>query len=101
MNRLLKAFLARLVHWVTPKPPRPIIMQEPEPPLRPGTCECDHERCCHIDGKGKCKAEFPPDKEWPRGAYCACEIFILDKDNGSDGTPQTPSPSELEELWKK
>lgn len=68
--------------------------------LRPGTCECGHDRCSHVDGKGKCCAGFPADKEWPDGADCACQIFIRDDDDGPDGAPEAPSPTELEKLYK-
>ena len=101
MNDLWKAFVARLASWLTPKPPRSIIVQEPEPPLRPGTCECEHERCFHVGGKGRCTAEFPPDEEWPRGAYCACQMFILDDDDDGEDAPETPSPEALERLYQR
>ena len=108
MGELWKAFIARLVHWLTPKlpvpPPVPIV-QAPEPPLKPGRCECQHNRCAHIHGKGKCHAGFPPkserngSEEW---RYCVCQIFIpVDDDNDDEEEPETPSPSELERLWQK
>lgn len=68
--------------------------------LRPGTCECDHERCCHVKGRGKCKAEYPPDKETPYWTGCTCQVYI--PDSNSDGDPDpTPTPSELEELYRR
>jgi hypothetical protein len=101
---LWKALVARLVYWLTPKPPvppPPVIMQAPEPPLKPGICECEHERSTHVGGKGKCCAEYPPDKEWPRGAQCACQLFILNDDDDGDDDPETPSPAELEWLYQR
>jgi hypothetical protein len=48
---------------------------------------------------------YPADKEWPHGAVCACEIFILDKDNGGDDNtpdvPTDPAVRELERMLKK
>ena len=67
--------------------------------LTPGMCECEHERCCHDHGKGRCRVSYPPDKEWPEGAECACQIFILDRDSGDgEGTPSTPVDPEVAEL---
>lgn len=92
MKQLWNALIARLVYWLIPKPrvdpPAPI----PDPPLKPGTCECDHKRCHHVGGKGQCTVAYPVDKEWPNGAICACMIFILDKDNDNGDEPETPSP---------
>jgi hypothetical protein len=73
----------------------------PETPLKPGLCECKHERSCHELGKGECHAEYPPDEEWPHGARCACQIFILDRDDDDKDEPKTPSPEELERLYLK
>lgn len=69
--------------------------RKPEETLTPGFCECDHERCMHYGGKGKCTVGYPPDAEWPNGATCACMIFILDKDNGGDDEPR-PEPADPE-----
>lgn len=74
---------------------------KPEAPLKPGTCECDHERCSHEKGTGRCHVEYPPDKEWPLGAGCACQIFILDKDDGEDPVPEAPTPSQLERMYNR
>ena len=107
MKELWKALVARLVYLITPKPPippAPIIVEAPELPLKPGTCECGHARCHHIGGKGKCGAAWPPktthndSDEW---RYCACHIFILDDDDDGDNDPETPTPSELERLFSK
>ncbi len=69
--------------------------------LTPGICECDHKRCSHVDGKGRCTVAFPPGPEFPNAAYliCACQIFILDEDDngGSDSVPPPVDP-ELAEL---
>jgi hypothetical protein len=91
MNELWKAFVARLVYWLTPNPP-----------LKHGICVCDHKRNDHVGGKGHCVAEFPPDSEWPHGARCACQIFVLAKDDrGGNGSSDTPSPAELERMFSK
>lgn len=68
--------------------------------MKPGKCECEHERCCHEKGKGKCHASFPPDKEWPYGSGCACQVFILDDDDDAGPLPETPTPSELEKIYQ-
>jgi hypothetical protein len=106
MKALWNALIARLVYWITPKPPvidpAPIIkVQAPEPPLKPGICECEHDRCYHVGGKGKCTVEYPKDEEWPNGAICSCVVFILDDDNDDDNEPETPTPSELEKLYQR
>jgi len=103
VSDLWKAFVARLVYWITPKPPvhpAPVVVAAPEPPLKPGFCECGHLRCLHVGGKGKCVKNYPPSEKWPNGASCGCQIFILDDDDDEE-EPETPSPSELEELYKK
>ena len=96
MKQLWNALIARLVWILTPRPkPDPL----PDEVLKPGICECDHARSSHVGGKGQCTVEYPPDEEWPRGAKCACEIFILDDDDDEgDDEPETPSPSELEKM---
>ena len=107
MKQLWNALIARLVYGLTPKPPVPPeprpapVIQAPEPPLKPGVCECEHIRCIHIGGKGQCTKGYPKSDEWPDGAICACEIFIPKKDDPPDPQPETPSPSELEELYRK
>lgn len=78
---------------------------EPPPALTPGYCECAHDRCCHIDGKGKCKvAIHGVCAEWPTGTQCACQIYIFDPDNNDDDDDpedqQTPGPLELERLYQ-
>jgi hypothetical protein len=107
MRELWKAFLARLVYWLTPKPviPPTVVVQAPEPPLKPGNCECDHMRCSHVEGKGKCTVMYAPKSEhnhsdvWTK---CACNVYIPDDDDDdSDDDPETPSPSELERLYRK
>jgi hypothetical protein len=105
MKELWKALIARLVYWLTPKPPvppPPVIVQAPEPPIMPGICECGHIRCLHVGGKGKCAKSYPPSDKWPTGAICACQMFIKnnDDDDGED-EPETPSPEELERLYQK
>ena len=77
---------------------------KPEEPLKPGVCQCSHNRSTHVGGKGKCKGEFPPDEEMNYWTDCACQIFILDKDNGGDDTPEpSPDPAvkELERMLKR
>jgi hypothetical protein len=79
-------------------------VDKPVDPLTPGTCECGHLRCCHVAGSGVCSVGYPADKEWPDGAVCACKIFILDPNADEDDdeeTPETPSPLDLEELYRK
>ncbi len=99
MSELSKAFVARLIHWLTPKP-----AALPEPPLKPGICECTHARCHHKDGKGSCFAQYEPNSEENKTDFwlgCACQCFILDDDDDDDGDPETPSPKELERLYSK
>jgi hypothetical protein len=99
MKDLWKALLARLVYWLTPKPPVPPpapIVEVPEPPLTPGRCECGHLRCVHLFGKERCGMNWPPSEKWPTGSHCGCQVFIRKK-NDDDGEvePETPSPAEL------
>jgi hypothetical protein len=104
MGELWKAFVARLVYLLTPKPPvppPPVIVQAPEPPLTPGWCECGHIRSIHVAGRGKCTKGYPKSDEWPNGAICACKIFILDDDDDDEDEPETPTPSELERLYQR
>lgn len=72
---------------------------EPQPAeLKPGCCECTHQRCCHERGKGRCHAIEP---EWvEKGFICACQIFIPKKDDGGGDAPQVPVDPELAELRK-
>lgn len=106
MKELWKALIARLVYWLTPKPPlppAPITVQAPEPSLKPGICECGHIRSIHVSGKGQCSKRYSKSDEWPNGAICACKIYIPKKDNPPDPQPETPSPEvdELEKLYSK
>ncbi len=75
--------------------------------LTPGICECDHERCNHVDGRGKCQVDVTdetpkelldrfPSQTWT----CACQIYIPDKDGGDDNPPETPIEPEIVELKK-
>lgn len=93
MKPLWNALIARLVHMLTPNPPKL--------PLKPGICECEHGRCMHVSGKGRCTVQYPANVERPYVATCACEIFILDEDNDDDDEPETPTPSELEKLYQR
>lgn len=68
--------------------------------LKPGICECGCNRSTHVNGKGKCCAEYPPDSEWPNGARCACQVYIRDEDNDGGDEPEVPSPSELERIFQ-
>lgn len=102
MKSLWGALIARLVYWITPKPyvapPAPI----PEPPMKPGKCECGHLRSSHVGGKSACTLAWPPNEEWPTGSHCSCQVFIPYKDSdGGEGEPETPSPEELERLFQK
>jgi hypothetical protein len=107
MRELWNALIARLVYGLTPKPPVPPpapIVQAPEPPLKSGVCMCSHQRCTHENGKGRCHGQFKPNTEhndtdgW---LHCGCQIYIPKKDDPPDPQPETPSPSELEELYRK
>jgi len=69
--------------------------------LRPGPCECEHDRSSHVNGTGRCKGMWAPDEETPEWNECSCQIYIRDDDGGGDASPETPSPSELEELFNK
>jgi hypothetical protein len=75
----------------------------PAVPLKPGTCECEHSRCCHERGTGQCHVQYEPhteDNKTDKWSCCACQIFILDDDNGNDDTPEVPVDPELAELEK-
>ena len=52
MRDLWKAFVARIVYWLTPKPP-----------LTSEICQCEHWRCAHVRGEGHCVFEYPQEKE--------------------------------------
>ena len=66
--------------------------------LRPGLCECTHNRSSHENGKGKCHAT---EDDWPDGSSCACQIYIrAEDDNDGDVQPETPSLSELEKMYQ-
>ena len=72
--------------------------------LNPGTCECGHTRCVHYEGRGRCKAGYPPkteDNPSDEWRFCACQIFIRDDDEDDDPEPETPTPSELADLYKR
>jgi len=107
MKQLWNALIARLVYWLTPKPPvvppAPIV-KAPEPPLTPGICQCGHIRNCHIEGKWQCSVGYPANSEHNKTnseRRCACQIFILDDDEDEEEEPETPSPEELEKLYQK
>jgi hypothetical protein len=94
--------------WPWKKKPEPIAMPVPEPkPLRPGICECDHMRCCHVGGSGRCQVGYPPnseDNKTSEWSHCACQVFILDDDDddGDDepSVPVDPDVAELEKMMK-
>lgn len=77
----------------------------PPEPLKPGICECGHRRCYHVKGSAACTVGFPAKEGWPNGSSCACEIFILDPDGDDDDDEgyddPTPSPEELEKLYRR
>jgi hypothetical protein len=105
MHELWRALIARLVYWLTPKPPAPpapVVVKALDPPLRNGTCVCTHGRNCHRDGKGSCSVAMhgPDDKHDGWWGVCACQVFILDDDDDED-EPEAPTPSELERLYQK
>jgi hypothetical protein len=109
MKALWNALIARMVYWLTPKPPvvlsAPIVqVQAPDPPLKPGVCQCSHQRCAHISGKGKCYAQYKPhskDNDTDGWLHCGCQIYIPKKDDPPDAQPETPAPSadELERMF--
>jgi hypothetical protein len=102
LKQLWNALIARLVYWITPKPPVVLPAPIPESPLKPGKCECGHLRCSHIGGKGKCTLAWPPSEKWLNGSICSCQVFIPKKDNDNrEEEPETPSPEELERLYQK
>jgi ferredoxin-thioredoxin reductase catalytic subunit len=92
MRKLWKSFLNWLTYIFTP---------EDLSNLRPGNCECDHNRSSHIKGKWECKASIPPDEEFNEWTECACQIYIEDKDNDNGDNDNTPSPEELEKLYTR
>lgn len=69
--------------------------------LKPGKCECGHKRCSHTEGTGACNTDYGISNEFPKGAHCACKIYIRDSDNGGSPEPETPTPSELEKLYNR
>lgn len=71
----------------------------PEQFLRPGLCECEHDRSAHVGGKGRCKGSFAPDEETDYWTGCSCQIYIRDDEGGDDPIPETPTPAELEKLY--
>ena len=89
MKELWKALLARIVYWLTPKPP-----------LTSEICQCEHWRCAHVRGEGHCVFEYPQEKE-DFLTVCGCQVFIPKKRGPSDDLPEAPSPSELERLYQK
>ena len=89
MRDLWKAFVARVVYWMTPKPP-----------LTSEICQCEHWRCGHVKGEGYCVFEYPPE-ELGRRTMCGCQVFIPKKDDGDHSDSEAPSPSELERLYQK
>jgi hypothetical protein len=92
MKHIWDAIIARIVYWIIPKP---------KEVLKPGICTCTHARHAHVNGKGRCVAEFPSKGSRPK-CYCACQIFILDDDDDDGGgLPDTPSPELLESWFAK
>lgn len=78
------------------------MRKQAEPELKPGICECDHERCYHVKGKGECTVGWPDDG-FEKGFKCACEIYIRDDDSGGgedSPEPTDPAVEELERLSK-
>ena len=70
-----------------------------EPPLTPGTCECEHIRSVHRKGKYRCCVQYPPhteDNDSDVWTSCACEIFIPEKGGGGNEPIPDPSPEEVE-----
>jgi hypothetical protein len=89
MKQLWQSLIERLVYWITPTP---IEI------LKPGTCECEHMRCSHKNGRGKCSGQWPPDEQTAAWTECSCLLFILDEDGDNEDDPETPSPHELERM---
>lgn len=87
-----------MIKWIAQ-----LFTRKPAEPLKPGICECGHERCCHERGIGRCTVGYPADNEWPDGAQCACKVYIFDPDadDGDDDGLPAPSPDELESLYSK
>lgn len=87
-NFIVQAF--RFARWLVdklrPEPPEP-----PSPSLKPGYCECGHERCCHERGVGACDVLIPADEKIAQGT-CACQIYIFDPDEDGDDNDETPEP---------
>ena len=95
MSRFWRALKARVNRWSAEN-----VVAQDNDLWRPGLCECEHERCAHVGGKGQCSVAFPPDKEWP-GSRCACQVYIRDNGDFGSGTIPTPSPAELERMFPK
>ena len=72
--------------------------------LKPGICECDHNRCYHEKGVGRCHVnmDHTHKKEDLQGIHwrCACEIYIRKSDSGGDNPPEIPDDPEVVELKK-
>lgn len=91
------------MNWWNRKDDKPTV----EPALLPGECECGHGRCFHENGKGSCHCAITEDydgKRLPKEEWgsCACQLFILDEDDGGDDDapdiPVTPDVEELERI---
>ena len=68
--------------------------------LIPGDCECGHERCSHVKGKGRCMAQYPPDSECKEWSECACQLYIREDEGEDENESPTPSPEQLEESFQ-
>lgn len=78
------------------------LFQIPVPPtvLEPEECQCGHDRCHHTQGIGKCHVDVT--EEGDKQSYvCACQVFIKKRNGGDDDPPVTPSPEELEKLYRR
>jgi hypothetical protein len=101
-NFFVQAF--RFARWLICK----LQPEAPKPPslsLKPGYCECGHERCMHTAGSGACGVGFPPDEHKKEWTSCACAIYIYDpdEDGDDDDTPEPepdPSVKELERIGR-
>jgi hypothetical protein len=100
MRELWTALVARLVYILTPRGPQ--IAAPPQPPLKPGGCECGHLRCSHDEGRGRCRGSWPPDEKNKDWTGCSCVLYIYDPDEDDDDPDSAPcpSPEELERMYK-
>lgn len=94
MRKILEiweALMERIYQWIV----------SPVEELGADTCQCDHRRCAHTDGRYRCHVGYPT-PGFPENAMCPCAFFIRkDDEDGDDQPAPEPSVEELERLYHK